>query len=591
MQISPINLFNYKSKNENISHRDFLPKLNNLKSDIISFTARRSSVPVEQRLTDYAVNLLKDSGLKKGQPVYIKGDSYYLPFMEILSKEAYKLHSGIVEMDVMEESLEALKRRHNKTQTLDYTKLRIDDLKKDGALFFEFNQDNDPYKKAKVMKIEAKELYLKSYTKLPPSITKLFKVNPKEIFIDALDLHKGQPVQIIAEREHIPIVKKLMQYLYSKNKTDVVDTYIPNANRRNKLLYADEEVLDKLPNYYLSEAKEHLDKDIAQLTLYSPAPSDGEVIPQERISRYSKALNSSEEYNIANAQMSQDLPWSVYYVPTTKSSVSAYPEFADDKLKLIAKAYQDASKINRVGHLKEHIANLEYRADKLNKLLEDGYRTFHYVSIDPKTQKPDGITDFKVTMSPKSVFKTALFDKPKFNHITIANVPSEEVFTAPLSDSAQGKIRSTKSLSLNGHLLKDIEFEFLDGKVVSSKASENEDVLKEHISTNENADRLGEVAIVADSPIEKMNRLFNNILLDENASSHLALGNAYPDSVKGASEIDSYDKLQKYLKDEKINQSTAHTDFMVGGKNVVITAINDETGDCIEIVRNDKFLL
>ena len=589
MKINRINQFNYLNNN----NRTFNYKYNyDYKTiDTVSFEARRLSIPVEKRMTDCAIQMLKNAGLKKGQQVYIKGASYYLPFMEILSREAYKNHSGLVQLDVLEESLEALKKKYKKIQTLEYTKQKIEELEQDGALFFEFNVENDSYKQARVMKVEAREEYEKKYVKIPPSISKLFRINPKEIFKEALDLHKGQAVQIIAEREQIPIVKKLMQYLFSKNGTEIVDTYIPNANNHNMLLYADEEVLDKIPNYKLGEANEHLTKDIAQLTLYSPDPRANEGIPVERITRRSKAAYNNYDYAMANYLMSAELPWTYYYAPTIASSIDAYPELADDKLKLIAKAYEDASIINRVGRLKEHIKTSDYRVEKMNQLIEDGYRTFHYVSVNPETKEPDGVTDFKITMSPKSIFKNARFDKPKFNHRPFVNVPSEEVFTAPLADSANGEIKVTKPLALNGQTINGLELKFKDGVVNSVISETNEKGIKNLIESNQNADKLGEVAIVAGSPIAQMNRIFNNILLDENATSHLALGAAFPDTVKGTKGLDPYGELQDYLEKEKINISNVHTDFMIGGKNIIIAAINDETGDSKVIVRDDRFLL
>ena len=147
MKINHINHFNYFNNNRAFNE--------------ISFEARRLSTPVEKRMTDCAIQMLKNAGLKKGQQVYINGASYYLPFMEILSREAYKNHSGLVQLDVLEESLEALKKKYNKTQTLEYTKQKIEELEQDGALFFEFNETNNPYKSARVMKVEAKEEYEK----------------------------------------------------------------------------------------------------------------------------------------------------------------------------------------------------------------------------------------------------------------------------------------------------------------------------------------------------------------------------------------------------------------------------------------------
>ena len=104
--------------------------------------------------------------------------------------------------------------------------------------------------------------------------------------------------------------------------------------------------------------------------------------------------------------------------------------------------------------------------------------------------------------------------------------------------------------------------------------------------------RLGELAIVADSPIGKMNRIFNLTLLDENAASHFALGHSFDFALKDTHNFDSDDKLQEYLASEKINSTYGdHIDFMVGSKNIIITAINDKTGESIELVKNDKFLL
>ena len=71
----------------------------------------------------------------------------------------------------------------------------------------------------------------------------------------------------------------------------------------------------------------------------------------------------------------------------------------------------------------------------------------------------------------------------------------------------------------------------------------------------------------------------------------MAIGSAYPDTIKGASEIEDYNEMQEYLKDLNINSSATHNDFMVGGKDVYIYAINDETGDKIPVIKDDKFLL
>lgn len=86
----------------------------NASNDIVSFSARRTDTSIDERMSKYAVELLKEYSLKRGQPVYIKGNSYYLPFMEALSKEAYKMESGHVHIEVIEPQLEKLKEKYNK---------------------------------------------------------------------------------------------------------------------------------------------------------------------------------------------------------------------------------------------------------------------------------------------------------------------------------------------------------------------------------------------------------------------------------------------------------------------------------------------
>lgn len=579
--------YNFLSYTKRNSKQNYEP----LGIDFVTFCGRRSSVSAEERMTNYANKLLKDNNLQKGQPIYIKGDSYYLPFMQIFTKEAYKNHSGYVVMDVTEAAFETLKKKYNKTKDFEYKKTQIEELKKDNAIFFEFNKDNDPYKKAKVYRTEAIEEYAKNYTKVPPRVSKLFKISPKEILVDCLDIRKKQPVQIFAEREHIPLIKKLMNYLYAKNNTDLVDVNLNNADLKNLLLYADEEVIEKSPEYKYKKTIELAEKKAGSLYLYGPDSNELENVDIQRIG---KEIEAWANYDIdeAEIELSNNLPWVMYYAPTTMSSVYAYKELADDKLKMLSKAYMDANKINRIGRLKEHIQNLEYRIEKLNDLLDKGYRTFKYTSIDEKTNKPDGKTDFIIKISQKSKFHGGPMPMPKYGYKPLVNVPTEEVFTTPLNNSAQGKIKTTIPLSVDGKLITDLNLEFKNGKVTLVDAGSNKDILIKKIDHDFILKRLGELAIVADSPIAKTNRVFNNVLLDENASAHLALGHSFDCALKDTPEFDNFRELCEYLDKENINPvSGSHVDFMVGDKNVVITAINEETGDCVDVVRDDKFLL
>ena len=559
---------------------------NGLKADTVTFTG--NVTPID-KMRVYATTLIEKSGLKQDQPVYIEADSKYLPFMNVLAQEAYKKGSGYVKIVAKEPELEKLKEKYNITAKFDYKKEEEKEFA--GALKFKFNDENNPYTKSGLKKSEIKSELEKVYPPIPKIVRKQFKIKPEEIFKTALDIHEGEPVLISGEREHLPYIVEMVDYLYSKNKTELVDVKFNDENivlDKNLLLYGKDELLEQVPQSRINADKEYYEKDVARLFLDGDDPSRLDGVDSKRIVKRSLAFSEARKKYRSLEQAHN--PWLVYYAPTTKSCKDVYKEH-NNTISALSHAYKDANKINRIGKLEEHVATLKTRADKMNTLMKDGYRTLHYVSVNPDTKKPDGKTDFRITMSEKSNFKAAREEMKRFNHNVIMNLPTEEIFTSPLRNTAQGKISATMPFSLNGKLVDGIELTFKDGKVVKIKASQNEDMLKEHIKSHKNADMLGEVALVAGSPIAQTGRLFNSVLLDENAACHLALGDAYADCVEGAMDIDDYDEQQKYLDEQNINSSTTHNDFMVGGPNVYIYAENAKTGKRIPVIQEDKFLL
>src|SRR5690606_35340320 len=115
-----------------------------------------------------------------------------------------------------------------------------------------------------------------------------------------------------------------------------------------------------------------------------------------------------------------------------------------------------------------------------------------------------------------------------------ANIPTEQVFTTPHAMRCDGTVRSTKPLSHMGTMIEGIEVRFSEGRVVEARASKGEAVLTQMLDTDEGARRLGEVALVPhSSPISQSGLLFQNTLFDENAASHIALGQAYSKCIVG----------------------------------------------------------
>jgi len=165
-----------------------------------------------------------------------------------------------------------------------------------------------------------------------------------------------------------------------------------------------------------------------------------------------------------------------------------------------------------------------------------------------------------------------------------ANIPTEEIFTMPHRSKTEGMVSSTRSLNYFGSLIEDFTLSFSEGRVVKATAKKGEENLVKLLNTDKNSRRLGEVALVSNSsPISKTGMLFNNILLDENASSHVALGLAYKFSMENGEALsnEEFEALGG-------NSSMIHVDFMIGSKNMEVDGLRED-GSSETIMRGGEW--
>ncbi len=211
--------------------------------------------------------------------------------------------------------------------------------------------------------------------------------------------------------------------------------------------------------------------------------------------------------------------WTVAPAPSPAWAHAAYPDLPSDQR--LAALWQDvftATRVNEpspVAAWELHLRLLQRECASLN---QQRLRTLRY--------KGEG-TDLTVALPPGHVWCTAQL-VTKSGLPFVANLPTEEIFTAPHRDSAEGRVRVSRPISYSGALIEGIELEFKRGAVVAASARTGADLLERLLDTDEGSVRLGEVAVVPEqTPLGRANRLFYHPLLDENATSHIALGEAY----------------------------------------------------------------
>lgn len=154
----------------------------------------------------------------------------------------------------------------------------------------------------------------------------------------------------------------------------------------------------------------------------------------------------------------------------------------------------------------------------------------------------------------------------------VANMPTEEVFTAPFAGGVNGKVSSTKPLSYGGQLIDGFTLTFENGRIIDCTAAQGEATLKDLINMDEGSHYLGEVALVPHaSPISDSNILYYNTLFDENASNHLAIGGAYAFCLQDGKKMS-----QDELKAQGLNTSITHVDFMIGSAEMDIYGVTAE---------------
>ncbi|VEJ35620.1 Aminopeptidase 2 [Aedoeadaptatus ivorii] len=338
--------------------------------------------------------------------------------------------------------------------------------------------------------------------------------------------------------------------------------------------HAPDEVLNTVPEYERDMFRYYLDKGAAFLSFTGSDPELLKQIDGKRLQEATKHRMQAMAF-YSEAMMADRNPWTVAGVPTRAWAKKVFPDAENAAaVSQLWEAIFETARVNgdAIENWKTHMETVNQKARALTAL---ELKTLRYRSSNG--------TDFEIGL-PEGHLWAGGGSKTPAGKPFVANIPTEEVFTLPHKDTANGVVYASMPLQYNGNTIDKFWLRFEDGKVVDFDAEIGKDVLKHLLETDEGAARLGEVALVPyDSPISNRNHLFFNTLYDENASCHLALGRAYPTCLKGGEELS-----KEALAERGANDSLVHVDFMVGAEDMDIDGI-DRAGTVLPIFKKGNW--
>lgn len=386
-----------------------------------------------------------------------------------------------------------------------------------------------------------------------------------------VNVQPGQEVVLYINVDQQHLAHLIVKEAYQAGAGKVMIKWSDTFAQREFLEHASDEFLENVPEFAKEEAQYIAEHRCCRISVMSEDPGAFGGIDQKRVAAYQSA-NGKALMPVRQATQNNDLSWTVVAAASPAWAERVFPDLKGEAA--VDRLWEEIFKTTRIDRedpiqaWKDHDAKLHEKEDWLNK---EQFSALHYIS--PRTDLTIGLPENHVWEGGGSQNAAGI----KF----MANMPTEECFTAPDNRRINGYVTSTKPLSYAGNILENMKFTFKEGKVVEATAEKGQAVLDHLLETDEGVRSLGEVSLVPDpSPISQSGITFFNTLFDENASDHLALGAAYPFNVQGGTKMS-----ENQLKAKGINFSQAHVDFMVGSADMNIDGIKKD-GTIVPVFRN-----
>ncbi|MHA3066473.1 aminopeptidase [Lacticaseibacillus saniviri] len=386
-----------------------------------------------------------------------------------------------------------------------------------------------------------------------------------------IGVKNGDTVYIQIAVDQAPLARLLTAAAYKAGAAEVLVQWNDDTISRLDMQNKDDDRLFNIPNFITDQFDYWLDHNAKRITVISADPDNLKGIDADRVATYQDAYGKAYG-KLLNAISSNKISWTIIAAASAKWAEKVFPDAANpeaatdqlwDQIFKTTRIYTDDPAVA----WQKHDQTLRERAAWLN---QEQFDHLHYTAPG---------TDLTVGLPKNHIWEGAGSFNPRGEEF-MANMPTEEVFTAPDFRRIDGTVASTKPLAYAGNILEGMHFTFKDGQVVEAHADKGDAVLQNLLNIP-GARSLGEVSLVPDpSPISQSGITFFNTLFDENASDHMALGQAYPFSVENG-----IDMTEEELITAGMNRSQTHVDFMMGSAEMNIDGIKAD-GTVTLIFRN-----
>ena len=373
-----------------------------------------------------------------------------------------------------------------------------------------------------------------------------------------VNLQKGQGVELICPVERKDLALVFTERAYQLGASIVRVRWEDEEIDKISYQYAETDVLKKVPKWVVMQREYLVENNFCYVAIASENPTLFNDVDPKKLAEISSAKSKALK-KFSDTVMSNGIRWCVVSVPTKEWAKQVFPK-SDNPESDLLDAIVKTMRLNEddpVSAWNNHVENLIRRANILNEY------NFSHLLYSSKNG-----TNLKIGLAKNHKWLSAM-EKSRDGINFIANMPTEEVFTAPHKNMVDGRLCSSMPLCYQGQIIDEFTIDFKKGKIVGYTAKSGYETLKGLIETDNGTSYLGEVALIGkSSPITQLKTLFYNTLFDENASSHLAIGKGYPTTI-----INGENLTKKELSALGLNDSVEHVDFMIGTDDLSVIGV------------------